>query len=46
MLWSQKVCQKYIFLQSEDPNFQTVKKYNLWEKMAVHKSAWIRAWVW
>ena len=55
LLCSQKVCQKYIFQQSGDPNFknfplsvllaqQTLKKLKLWEKTAVEKSAWIKAW--
>ena len=48
LLCSQKVCQKYIFQQSGDPNFknfplsvlltqQTLKKLKLWEKTAVEK---------
>ena len=47
MLWSQKVCWKCIFLRPGDPNLlthQTVKKLNLWEKTAIDKSAWIKAW--
>ena len=54
VLWSQKVYWKCLFQRSGDPNFkkvslsvlltqQTVKKFNLWEKLAVEKSAWIKA---
>ena len=45
MLWSQKVCRKCIFQWYGDPNLLTiVKKLNLWEKRAVDKSVWIKAW--
>ena len=41
--------RKCIFQGSGEPNFklmtkQTVKKLNIWEKTAVDKSAWIKAW--